>query len=287
MKKILLSLVCTAVLLTAPISVLATEIPREEYIDVKAKNAASVEEYCTNLYNGETLTLKDGTSITVQSSSEDDSDLIVSIIPITEEQKEANEYVQERIKNFGENSYAFFVAFYKGREKINPKGKITLHISIPSGYEDAKLYFFSSDGELQEVETERQEVDLLKSERRTDRMPGLTLIFTTEMSGYFAFVLPAATNPPGPVITPEPSVPPEPTVTPGASVAPQGTITPVGGGGNSCGPAAQTKNPDTESSSQVTPTKTLDNEQPIAWLGGMAASVLLIIGIFYKKRIKN
>lgn len=133
----------------------ADSLIAEEEIDVKAQYIEKDLENSTILGSGQSITLQDGTVITIKSNDEADDDIKAVIIPVTKEEEEAYHYVIDMTKEYGENPYAFYVLFYRNGEEVTPSKPVTVTVTIPDGYEKSSLYSFTGDGKSPEKLSEQ------------------------------------------------------------------------------------------------------------------------------------
>lgn len=151
MKKLLLSMTYIVMVLLMSVQILAADsLVVEEEIDVKARYTEKELENSTILGSGQSITLQDGTVITIRSNDEADDDIKAVVIPVTKEEEEAYHYVIDMTKEYGEKPYAFYVLFYRNGVEVTPAKPVTVTVTVPDGYEKSTLYSFTGDGKSPE-----------------------------------------------------------------------------------------------------------------------------------------
>lgn len=187
MKKRFLGLLCAAALLAMPAPVLAaensstvteisTDISVDAEIDIRVKYEETASQNSTSIGSSESVTLQDGTTVTVESDREADREIRAMVILLNNAEGDAYEYASRIAGKYGKDPYMLYVMFSRDGAETEPEGSVTVTVSIPDGYENAGLYFFTGNA---------GEVVPLTPEVRDGQW-----IFTLSKSGYLAAVLP-------------------------------------------------------------------------------------------------
>lgn len=162
------------------ITVFAAQVPENEQGDVFARYANNAVNVPSGIVGDDkTITLPDGTEITVSSDNDEDNGLRIVIILISAEDRDAYDYVSGAVAPFGKEPYAFYVAFYDGDTSVAPKGSIAVTMTLPGSYSRADLYYIGADGNNIAVDY-------------TDENG--KIVFLLNNAGYIALVKPVSDN---------------------------------------------------------------------------------------------
>lgn len=97
----------------------------------------------------DTVKLPDGITISVRSDSKEDNGLRIIIIPVTPtEETEAYAWMSNVTKDFGKEPIAYYLAFYRGNNPVQPKGKI---IVTETAREGSTLYYMDGSAKPKEI----------------------------------------------------------------------------------------------------------------------------------------
>ncbi|SDF56265.1 hypothetical protein [Marvinbryantia formatexigens] len=303
MKKLFTGLFCAVMALAGtvsvmtlaePVPVMAEGLSVDTTVDVDVTVTYTEEALSgsTELGSGETITLQDGTKVTVQAQDSADGDIRAAVVPVTQEDAEAFAYVTETMKEYGGKPYAFYLLFYRDGKEIRPSSPVTVTVTAPDGYREAALYSFAGDSAVQkasdaaggvwtfaaadsryfaavqpkEDETEPEETEPVTKPEETEPAT------TTESEE----TEPATTTEPEetePVTTTETEDGTEPTTKPAA-----------GTDGNKPSSGSGTGQTTGNGTTQSGAAKTGDETQTAVWLLLLAASGGALAGICFKKK---
>ncbi|MDO4340613.1 MAG: hypothetical protein Q4C91_21445 [Eubacteriales bacterium] len=291
MKKLVMGLLCMIMALTVPTSALAGELSIETNVDVNVKYTEEEVQHSQTLDSEEPIILPDETKVTVQAGSDADSNIRVVIVPVEEEDAEALSYVEDMVRAYGEQPYAFYIMFYRDGKETAPSAPVNVSVTAPEGYEESALYSFTGDGGE----------PLMVSDGAEDG----TWTFTVSESRYFAAVLPKGEKP---TVTPEPTTAPtvaptttpEPTTVPTGTPAPTGTPEPteipdstptpttaLGSNGSNSGTGtggAGTGGTGTDGATQGTAVKTGDETSTVFWLLVLIGAAACTVSVIYHRK---
>lgn len=152
MKRLLMHILCIILIfgITIPVYAADSKSDSEKEVQVQYSNMENIE--CSKvLGDNKSIILSDGRVITFSSDKSEDDDIAVVTTLINESESDALSYIRDKTAEFGNNPYAVYFGFYRNNQKITPKGKVEVTMTIPTGYSDAKLYFLKGDGTLTTV----------------------------------------------------------------------------------------------------------------------------------------
>ncbi len=148
MKKILSLLIAMLILFCTANSVFALDISESESQNVYARYSNDATNIYTVVLNKETpstVTIKDGTEITVFSNNADDDGLMMVIIPISTEDSDAYTYVSDAVVSLGQQPLIWSVSFYKDDQRVELQGKVSVSVTIPNEEEYTGIYYLKDD----------------------------------------------------------------------------------------------------------------------------------------------
>lgn len=152
----------------------ANDVPDDKNIDVQAVYVSEFDDVdIGSIGDNDPLPLPDGRKIKIDSDNENDVGLRYVVTIITKDQPEAYDYVSGAVSETGSDFYAVHIGFYKGDEKVEPSGNVTVTMTSPDGYDSAEFVYIAADGQLSEIE--RETVDG-------------NIVFSTDKGGYFVLV---------------------------------------------------------------------------------------------------
>lgn len=150
------------------------DVPDDKNIDVQAVYVGEFEDVTIGTVgDDDPVPLPDGGEIKIDTDNEDDVGLRYVITLITPEETEAYDFVSGAVSEIGEDIYAVHIAFYKGDEKVEPSGNVTITMTSPNGYDSAEFVYITADSQLTDIERE---------------IVGEDIVFDTDKGGYYVLV---------------------------------------------------------------------------------------------------
>lgn len=192
MKKtaVLIAALILSLFCSVPVFAAGNDLPEEQTIDVFAKSVYTLPDGCygTEEDDGDYIAkLPDGTEITLTPKYADPS-LRIVIVPITEQDEQAYQWISDCATNLGTNPLfydIYFIDEYGTRVDVN----MTLEVSIAllNGYGTPKVAAISADGKVSQL---------------VSKCAGNIVFFTIEKGGYYALAS-ARTGDTGTTISPQ------------------------------------------------------------------------------------
>ena len=147
----LLLVVCFACALTAfGVQKRVDNLPGSTNIGVTGDSNYSKNYYEIILGNNgdNTVNLPGGVRLSGKSDSNADDGLHILIVPLTAEtEPDAYAWMLPYASKLGKDPYAYYFGFFRGNNtSLTPDGHVMIDMTAKSGYEKAKLYFLSPDG---------------------------------------------------------------------------------------------------------------------------------------------
>ena len=158
MKKWITALTAL-LLLSCPMTAFAAEsdinrVSGNQGIEVygSCKSSKNYYEIVLGVAGIDTLDLPDGVTLSGKSNSAADNGLRVVIIPVTaDEEAEAYAWMSNAATELGKEPVAYYLAFYRRNEPVQPEGKVAITMTLKDGYEKAKLFYMDGNARAKEV----------------------------------------------------------------------------------------------------------------------------------------
>lgn len=177
MKKWITILAAVLLLLTCPVTALATEpapaaMPERHGVPVYGicQSSRNYYEITLGVHGLDTVVLPDGATIRGSSDSAADNGLRIIIIPVTaQEEAEAYAWAADAAAQLGKDHVVYYFAFRRGNAPTQPRGNVTLTVTAENSGDRTLFYM---DGSA-------------RTHRLTSTAAAGGLSFRMEQTGYY------------------------------------------------------------------------------------------------------